>query len=797
MGDDPAQARKSDSNGLKTGTEQATSGSAENMADNQQSVGLRTHEVDIHRLQTDEQGTYYVPQENIVVSELPLQVSLSPEQWTRGDNDASQYESEFSVQQFFDELLLPRTSTPYKGRNSTPMQMNLSQLNTPAKVTENSMPRVEDTCASKQQLNFDQGDTCTPSNSQDHSYSALDVSTTTDNAKQPCTSVHASDWSDDYQWDGLHERRNSNHLNKESGQVNSNNTSISRKGNSHSRKAVDGNGAKRATVTPDTLNESNEWQSRGLRGDQFNSWQSNSWTGQLTQPKVPSSRKNNSYHRATAPDKNTTRAASFASALDWANDWHYQDVRDRPKSRQSSNWSGNAEATKTSTTTRGNMNVKSTKVHPVKKDWLDDPVDLDPETCDLIYLVPEHLRSEVPDDVGGNRLVPNDDGNESIERARAVCTTMEQLLNKHLSMISSIADPTVQRKEHQKFISNPLVKLHYEEVAALLVRVKPTTEAARALNETMQSNDNLTTGPSGPETPRSTRKRNAIPDGIYTISLKSKNLLPIDTSAVFNDAVKHCGIHVDVTKKEGMSIVVHLRSAEERDTVMKALNEYKYLAEKLTHYYEITDDAKSPFIIRTNIIGKRTLATLKFIKEGKLIREEAMDAIMSRNRRWFRKSDDIVGIQLRESTNPAGKYLQVLMTEEAHERVQEGLKKSMRLDLVYAQLEVYVPLSVTNCFRCCDPGHDVSSCKGPLRCRFCITGHTNKRSCPAKEGKIPITCFRCSEHNSGLAPGDWHLEKSVTHHATHKECPFYSTLRKQVLRELSDSQSSAKRPRLN
>lgn len=664
--------KKSGSTVLENCLVEETSSAGEHVAAPNESRGLRANELGISDLSADNQVAVYVQQEDIEVTELPLNVPWSPESWTR-DEEATSSHHDVNLQMVLvdDTSSLPRTSTPCVGQSSPPLDVDLSRLSTPAKNDRTASTPVKqaDVMAQLNALSEDLNRSHASLN--DHGYSTPVKSTWDSSAKKSDSSAGCSTWQD--------------------------------------------------------------------------GWSKHSY-------------------------------------LDLS---HLNCSRDK------------TDTTYKSTSTKSETQLQQSK-HGIKKvDWLDDPDDLNPETCDLIYFTPKHLRSRRLDEDGNRSLTTSDEANEIVARANDACATMEQIMAKHLDLIKVIPDADDQRKEHRNFLDNPLVKIHYEKMALSLKSMQSMLKVSRSSELPSAESRASTPGPSRPVNERNTRKRNVIPDGIYVISIKSKDLLPIDTKAVFDDAVQHCGIHADLVKKEGMNIEVHLRTPQDRDAVMDALANYRYIGNKLEHYFTITDDAKSPYLLRTNVIGKRTLALLKFIKDGKLSRDEAMAAILSRNKGWFHKSEDIVGIQLRESTNPAGKYLQVLITEEAHERVQDGIKRGMRLDLVYAQLEVHIPLSITNCYRCCDPGHEFASCKGPLRCRFCTGSHTNKRPCPEKEGKAPITCFRCTEYNASLAPYDWHLEKPVSHLATHRNCPIYSVLRKQVIQRLSAPQSSSKRARYN
>lgn len=433
---------------------------------------------------------------------------------------------------------------------------------------------------------------------------------------------------------------------------------------------------------------------------------------------------------------------------------------------------------------------------PPQTDWSVDPPNLDPDTCDVVYLIPPHLRSDPNPSSFEARKQLEKDLPQLITRAESVHSAMNKLMDMHLAAISRIADPNEQHSERLKFISDPLVKLHYEELATLLKSVNSKIQPSRTLTGQPAERVAQTPGPSRSMNNSRGRKATESYEGTYIITLKSKNVLPVDTVGYFNDAREHYNLHVDHTKKLGMDAEFHFRSKNDRDTALKALRDHKFLGRSVDELYEVECVAKSSHLIRTRVFGRRTFADLKFIHEGKLVTDDAVTVIQNMNKLWFHKVDDIIDVQLRNSTNPPGRFLQIFMTEAAHDRVRKGLKQGMKLDLKYAQLDVYVPISISNCYRCCDPGHDQSDCDGPLRCRFCPDSHTSKRPCPAKEGKVSVVCFRCRTFNLSLGPYDWHLEKPEAHHATHGDCPFYTELRKKVLRELTEAQSPAKRPRL-
>lgn len=422
----------------------------------------------------------------------------------------------------------------------------------------------------------------------------------------------------------------------------------------------------------------------------------------------------------------------------------------------------------------------------VAKDWLDSPPNLDPETCDLIYLAPKHLRS------GGNcsQIEP---GMGLSSEVRSAVDSMHALLEDHKAQIAKVRDLDRQLMLHSRFVENPLVKQHYD------VMLKHISSLDKPSQSLMQSSfksvdHSYSTEPvAGPSKELSSRDRGPNREtfeGTYTIELISKNVLPIDTAGYVNSAIADagCSVHVNRMSPEGPNLTVAFRSRADRDKVLDALRSYKYISKSIDEYYTVNTDARSSHLFRTTVVSKQLLNSLQFMKEGKFKPEIAIQLIASRNKDWFRSQYDIIDVQLKKSTEPAGALLQIFTTEYSNRKITAGIAKGMNLDLVDTQLPIHHPVKVEWCFRCTDPGHRKDQCKGPLRCRFCILSHGSK-GCPHADG--PYVCFRCREFNLSLKSDEMHLKKGENHTATTVDCPFYRELRKKVLAERKPSQRSS------
>lgn len=428
--------------------------------------------------------------------------------------------------------------------------------------------------------------------------------------------------------------------------------------------------------------------------------------------------------------------------------------------------------------------------------WLDTPPNLDLDTCDLIYLVPKHMRSDGPlQPPMENESLSTRAGKSLSTEVKAAVDAIHEILEDHKKLISKVKNPDDQLKVHQSFVNNPLVKRHYD---AMMAQFKPMVEQKDQRTErtssSLEHSYSTAPGPSRISNTRDRRPPQETWEGTYTIELVSKNVLPIDTTGLVNDAIRNESLHVNKFIPEGPNLTVVFRSRRERDTAVKALREYKYLNSHIDKYYVMNTDARSPHVFRTTVVSNQKLNTFQFMKDGKFVPEIAMDIIAGRNNKWFRSRTDIIEVQLKPSVEPRGALLQIFTTEYASRKITAGATKGINLDLIDDQLPIHQPVKVEWCFRCCDPGHRKEQCKGPIRCRYCILSHSSK-SCNNSDG--PFVCFRCREYNLNLKAEEMYLKKGENHTATTVDCPFYRELRKKVLANRGSSQhaSPAKRRR--
>lgn len=496
----------------------------------------------------------------------------------------------------------------------------------------------------------------------------------------------------------------------------------------------------------------------------------------------------------TTPIKEPEKNASVQSANDWC------------CSEQNEYTGGQADGTSNLAidVSLGNSTLcdvssrenKSPTISHVDK-WMEEPEDLDEDTCDLVYLIPPATRSRPCQDVHQVNRNQQSARNQTVNKVIEVCEKFDSLLNSQLELINREPNRDRQIELHKSLLSNPMAQMHYAEMTNLAKTLKsqpnhesdqrhnwsdikepaPGPSSYRDTRNPWHSNSRNASRNSSRSDARTPREQRETLEGKYTITLISKNVMPIDTAGYFDSAVKDASLHVDNKKSVGQNLEVILRTKSDRDEALAALRRYKFLGKSVDELYTIEMDARSSHLFRTRVFSKELLNSLEFMHLGRFNPNEAIDLVQRKNKHWFHSKSDIIDVQLKPSTEPEGALLQIYTTRDAHKRVCAGIKNGLKLDLIQMQVVLHEPVKTEVCFKCHDPGHRREACQAPLKCKYCILSH-EKEDCVVYKNKGPYTCFRCRAYNVSLKTGQEKLRKAEDHVATHVACPFFRELRR-------------------
>lgn len=202
----------------------------------------------------------------------------------------------------------------------------------------------------------------------------------------------------------------------------------------------------------------------------------------------------------------------------------------------------------------------------------------------------------------------------------------------------------------------------------------------------------------------------------------------------------------------------------------KILGEYEESSiGKFIDHFDLEEKITAKHAIKTAAFGTRVLNGLKFIVDGRVDQDKAIDALVMRNSPIFKGKADLIAVEMfKTASKEQDLYvIKIHVSGPAHSRMLKEAKKGTTFDLEAAQLQMFDGTEPTTCFKCHAVGHKIADCmEEERRCKYC--GERHAGLCKIRFKKKLWRCYKCRDFNLNK-PCDAQM-RNETHAAGDKKC---------------------------
>ena len=405
-----------------------------------------------------------------------------------------------------------------------------------------------------------------------------------------------------------------------------------------------------------------------------------------------------------------------------------------------------------------------------------------------------------------------------IETAERAEQAMQQLLDKYYETIATNTTEENKAAALQTFSQCPLVRYHYDVAIGTLEQVKqlmsnqPQNSAgvpreddkrrhmadsspppkskrthSRSRHEPRHSS-RKTRHRSKERRPRehSRRRTNTSEPmeqgtGSYALTLTLKPGATIDPVKTLYDAIeadnkkRHNNIHIARVHQHETGAKIKFWVKEHAEKALRALERYAENGIKAIDQLQTSIQITAEESLQTEPITKDTYENLRFVKEGKIVTEKAIDVIAKWNPLWFASKQDIEHVEAQRLESKEGRCtyrIEIYTNAETIYKFTRASKNGRAsIDLGGRTVDAWQAIREDVCHRCLKHGHWWKQCEAPHpNCRYCILKDHLSKDCPVKTMKDKHICFMCTDRNNKTR--DVRRWKSTNHQAITTKCPL-------------------------
>lgn len=181
----------------------------------------------------------------------------------------------------------------------------------------------------------------------------------------------------------------------------------------------------------------------------------------------------------------------------------------------------------------------------------------------------------------------------------------------------------------------------------------------------------------------------------------------------------------------------------EEDVIRALIN-----SDSLKSEFVLSTFVMSPFSVKTEKFGERTLSEMSFIREGRIDQKIAAEIIFEQNAKWFQRTEDIHYVKLlRMATDDDEKFVIEMKVNRSVVEKIKATKSKQHFNFASAKLKVRIITRSDQCYRCLDIGHKTQECPRMLPlCRFDAQKHWTW-ACWNKYNENKRMCYKCIQWN--------------------------------------------------